>query len=94
MNNYFVEEYIRKVIYNACSTKFLKGHTPSVKCLYIMKEIDQGCRIVTTRRSRNNESEAKYKMLRALKNKISRNQHNKKTKFCEKFGIKVPNSTR
>ena len=58
-----------------------------------MKEIDREYWIVATRRSRKNASEAKYKMTRVLKTKLFHNQHNKRIKVCDKFGIKVSNST-
>ena len=48
-----------------------------------MKEIDQGYRIVSTRRARNNASEEKSKMPRAISTKLSRNQLNKKIKVHE-----------
>ena len=94
VKNCVVEASIRNFFYNACSTKVLKGHTRAVKCLCRMKEVYQGYRIIATRRSRKNESEAKSIIPRALKTKLPRNQHNNKIKFSEKFGIKVPNSTR
>ena len=47
-----------------------------------------------SRRASKFSSEAKYKIPRALENKLSHNQLNKKIRVCEKFGIKVPNSTR
>ena len=49
--------------------------------------------IVATRRSSKNASEAKYKIPRSVKIKISHSKQNKKIKVCEEFSIKVPNST-
>ena len=59
-----------------------------------MKVIDQWYRIVATRSSRNNASEAKSKIARTLKTKLTHNKYKKKINFCEKFFIKVPTSTR
>ena len=42
---------------------------------------------------RKNVSEAKSKVPRAIKTKLSLNQLNNNIKFSEKFGINVPNST-
>ena len=49
--------------------------------------------IVATRRSSNNASEAKYKMPRSVKIKLSHSKQKKKIEVCEEFIIKVPNST-
>ena len=49
---------------------------------------------MTTSRASNNASETKSNMTRALNTKLSNNQHNKKIKVRDKFGIKVSNSTR
>ena len=42
VDNYIIEASRRKVVYNAWSTKVIKGHTRAVKRLYIMKEIYRG----------------------------------------------------
>ena len=49
---------------------------------------------MATVRARKNVSEAKSKIPRALKTKLSRYQLNKKVKVRETFHIKVTNSTR
>ena len=50
-----------------------------------MKEIDQGYMIMATRRSKQNASEEKSKMPKALSTKLCHIQGNNKIKFCEKL---------
>ena len=70
MKNYVVGASRWKVIYNSCSTKVLKVHTKAVKCLYTMKKVNLGYRIVVTRISRKNLPEKKPKITREFKSKL------------------------
>ena len=91
VKDYVVEASIRKLIYNSWSAKSLKGYNRTVRCLYRMKGIVRGYRIVATRRTKKYTLEVKFKITRALRTKIPCNQCNKKMYTCKMFGIKVPN---
>ena len=85
VKNYVAEASRQKCIYNICSTEVLNGNTRYTKCIFTMKEIYRGYRIVPARRDKKNAPEAKYNMLRALKTKPSRNQRNKMIMVREKL---------
>ena len=74
---YVTEASMRNVPFNAWADKVIKGHTRDIRLLYRVKGIGRGYRLEMDGRYRKQELESKKYIPRALKSKMTRNNHNK-----------------